>query len=116
MGQRGKLPALKVHQAAPLEDLTPPDWLGTEAKSYWEIHAEQLAKNLLLTTATAFSFALCSDLWGRIREMSGEPTTRSYLDTVKAFQSWAKFFRLVPCDKPGAPVKDRHEDKDEFDF
>ena len=116
MGLRGPLPQLRTAAAEKLHDLTPPPWLSAEAAAYWTRHAATLARNSLLTLQTADSFALCCDLWGRVRELSDQPTTRSYLDTVKAYNQLAKLFRLVPCDKPGAPVDRRHDDKGEFQF
>lgn len=116
MGLRGPLPQTKRHAAKRLTDLAPPDWLCEEAASYWTRHADTLSKNELLTTSTADSFALCCDLWARVRAMSGEPTSRSYLDTVKSYTSLSKLFRLVPCDKPGQTDAGRFDDKSEFVF
>lgn len=115
MGLRGPLPKLKVH-AERLEDLTPPDWLGVEAREFWVRHAEKLRVNNLLTTATQDAFGIACDLYQRYRELRGEPTSRLTLDTAAKFQSYAKLFRLIPCDRPGAAVESRHEDKADFDF
>ena len=107
---------MTTYQAPALEDLAAPEWLGTEAKAYWQKHAQNLAVNNLLNANTAESYALLCDLWARLKAFRGEATTRSYLDTVKAYTSLAKIFRAVPCDKPGAAVEHRHQDKPEFNF
>ncbi len=116
MGLRGRLPKLKLHPAEGLADLTPPDWLSDDAADYWQRHAQHLAKNQLLTAATADAFANHCDMWGRICLLRGEPTTKTYLDLQAKFRASEKVFRLVPIDKPGATPEHRHEDKSEFDF
>ena len=116
MGLRGFLPALQTIAAPALQSLTAPSWLGQTAKDYWNRHAENLSSTGILTQNTAESFALLCDLWGRVRELEGTPTSRSYLDTVKAFVSLAKQFRLLPTEKPVQQPTDRHADKPEFDF
>jgi phage terminase small subunit len=100
MGLRGPAPVIKI-RSEPLQDLTPPDWLGNEeAKQFWSKHAHQLQENHLLTAQTVDSFALLADLWERVQSFRGQPTTRAYLDTMKAFTSLAKNFRLLPTEKP----------------
>lgn len=113
MGQRGKLPELKREQPEAMNDLSAPLWLQGLSLQFWTKHASHLAKNNILNFETSDSFALCCELWGRIREQ--HESSRSYLDTVKAFNSLAKIFRLQPTDKIGQPVT-RHEEKSEFDF
>lgn len=116
MGLRGPMPTTTVNGAPPLEDLTAPDWLCDEGKSYWDKHAEHLVANGLLTTATADSFALLSDLWARLQKFRDCDTNRIYLDTAKSYAALAKIFRAVPCDRPSAPVEHRHQNKKNFDF
>jgi phage terminase small subunit len=99
MGLRGPQPTLKI-RSEPLLDLNPPDWLGDEAKQFWSKHAHQLQENHLLTVQTVDSFALLADLWERVQSFRGETTTRAYLDTMKAFTSLAKNFRLLPTERP----------------
>lgn len=116
MGQRGPLPNLTTYAAPALADLAAPEWLSREGKAFWDRHCKNLALNNLLTTATADSFASVCDLWARLQAFRGEPTTRAYLDTEKAYRGAAKLFRLVPCDKPGTAVEHRHQDKPSFEF
>jgi hypothetical protein len=114
LGLRGPQPHLKL-RSNPLTDLTPPDWLGEVARAYWNRHADQLARNKLLTAQTADAFALHCDLWGRLQAMRTEPTTRAYLDTFSKFTASSKLFRLVPNEKP--QVKEsRYEDFAEVEF
>ena len=113
MGLRGPQPQLKL-RSEPLHELTPPDWLGTEAKDFWERHSVQLKDNQLLTAQTADAFALLCDLWERLKMFHGETTCRSYLDTLKAFSSLAKTFRLLPTEKPHVK-EDRFADFGEVD-
>lgn len=57
---------------------------------------------------------LC-DLYSRVMAFSGLVTTRTYLDTLKAFQALAKNFRLLPTEKP--QVKEgRYDDMTEVNF
>lgn len=116
MGLRGRLAPVESLKAPDLSTLEAPLWLGEAARGYWELHAANLATAGLLTQNTADSFALLCDLWERVRAMKDAPTTRSYLDTVKAFVSLAKVFRLLPTETPKAPVTDRYAAKKEFDF
>jgi phage terminase small subunit len=116
MGLRGPLANTVSYQAPAPVDLTSPEWLCSVGSEYWNRHAKHLASNNLLTTATADSFALLCDLWARLQAFRDQPTTRSYLDTAKAFSALAKVFRAVPCDKPGAAVEHRHQDKPGFNF
>jgi|SRR5579883_1269195 len=116
MGLRGPLPLTKVINAKRLADLSPPDWLSDAGKAHWTRHAEGLNVNGLLTVQTADSLALCCDLWGRLAALRDQPTSRTYLDTLKAYTSIAKVFRLLPCDKPGIQTPDRHAEKDAFEF
>jgi len=113
MGLRGPQPTLKIRSNA-LEDLTPPAWLRDEAVSYWNRHAEQLQENHLLMRETAESFAIHCDLWARLCDMRGQPTTRAYLDLHKAFVTSSKHFRLVPSEKPQVK-EDRFTDFTEID-
>jgi hypothetical protein len=115
LGLRGPLSAKTVRQAKPLEDLTPPYWLSSQATDYWSAHAQHLAANNLLTTATQESFALLCDLYSRVVDCLGKETTRQYLDTVKAYYAQAKLFRLVPCDKPGSEPLTRYDGMGEFE-
>lgn len=115
MGLRGPIANLITTEPAPLSDLTPPDWLGDAAKEHWRIHSDYLVANKLLTTATAETWATCCDLWQRVCEFRGIPTSRIVLDTVGKYQSYAKLFRLIPVDKPGATPTSRFEQKKEFD-
>ena len=114
MGLRGPAPQLKI-RSEELHDLTPPDWLGDEARAYHERHAEQLRSNHLLTVQTSDSYAMLCDLYARLQEFRGLSTTRSYLDTLKAYTSLAKLFRLVPNEKPHVK-EDRFEDFGEVAF
>lgn len=114
MGLRGPQPQLKL-RSQELEDLTPPDWLSDTAKQYHDKHAEQLKDNQLLTLQTSDSYAMLCDLYSRLQEFRGQATTRSYLDTLKAYTSLAKLFRLVPNEKPNVK-EDRFEDFREVDF
>lgn len=114
MGKAGKLPALTVKRADPLDRLDPPDWLtDPNAVELWETNAEFLAANLLLTRATADTFASVCDLWGRVRQM--ETGGKEYRDSLKLFHVLAKPFRLIPCDAPGQPMQ-RNADKKPFNF
>lgn len=113
MGIRGPQPKLKL-RSEPLNDLTPPDWLGPEGKAFFEKHCFQLKDNQLLTQQTTDSFALLCDLWERLKMFHGETTCRSYLDTLKAFTSLAKTFRLLPTEKPNVK-EDRFSDFGEVD-
>jgi phage terminase small subunit len=90
----------------------PPEWLGETAKEYYLKHRDGLVSNGILTSATEDSFILLCDLWQRVRKMEGSATTRSYLDTVKAYTSLAKQFRLLP----GKGPEIRHGDRPEFEF
>lgn len=99
MGLRGPAPNIRLRQNA-LEDLTPPEWLGEDAVAYWLQHAQQLQENQLLTRETAESYAIHCDLWQRMCDMRGLPTTRAYLDLHKAFVTSSKHFRLIPSEKP----------------
>lgn len=114
MGLRGPLPKTRT-PAQPLTRQDAPDWLGKDAAEYWNRHSAGLTANGILTAATEDSFALLCDLWQRVREMEGSPTTRSYLDTVKSFTSLAKQFRLLPTEPPKENPA-RHSDKPEFEF
>lgn len=114
MGLRGPQPQLQL-RSEPLHDLTPPDWLGEAAKSYWHRHAPQLVDNQLLTQQTADNFALVADLWERLQEFRGQATTRSYLDLLKSYHSMSKPYRMWPTEKPNVK-EDRHQDKPEFEF
>ncbi len=115
MGLRGPLPALVTAPAEPLADLTPPDWLGPDGKAYWDRHKDYLTANGLLTRATADSFAILCDSWQRLCDLRREATSRLFLDLQKAYSRDAKLFRLMPCDRPGAPLAGgRHANKGEF--
>ena len=114
MGIRGSLPRLKK-EPTKLASMVAPAWLGTTGKAYWDQHSAWLVKHQLLTEQTAESFALLCDLWERVRAHSGEKTSRTYLDTVKAYQSLVKVFRLSPAEKAGYQPE-RHEEKEEFEF
>lgn len=70
------------------------------AKQYWLSHVDQLVENELLNKSTVDSFATHCDLYARLRTFDDLPTSRTFLDTLKAFQSSSKVFRLVPCEKP----------------
>lgn len=113
MGIRGPQPKLKLRQNA-IDDLTPPEWLKVEAKSYWTTHAHQLQLNQLLTHETKESFAIHCDLWARLCEMREAPTTRAYLDLHKAFVTSSKHFRLIPSEKPNVK-EDRFSEFAEID-
>lgn len=99
MGLRGPQPQLKL-RSEELLDLSAPDWLSVEAKAYWDKHAQQLKDNQLLTVQTSDSFAIHCDLYARLMAHRGQATTRSYLDTLKAYERGAKVFRLQPTEKP----------------
>ncbi len=114
MGLRGRLPTLALH-TEPLDDLQAPDYLQGEALLFWDKHIVTLTRNQLVTVQTADTFALCCELWGKLRNFQGA-TSRSYLDLVKAFQQIAKPFRLLPVDKPGSVVEYRGQNSPEFDF
>lgn len=113
MGTRGKLPST-ILASKPLKDLTPPDWLGDEGKKHWIKHAQIHSKNGLLTVQTADSFALHCDLWERLMEFRGEPTSRSYLDTYARYVASAKLFRMFPTEKPSQDVEHRGQIAEEF--
>jgi hypothetical protein len=113
MGIRGPQPQLKL-RSEPLTDLNPPDWLGDVGKAFWRKHSVQLKDNHLLTAQTADSFGILCDLWERVQSFKGQDTTRSYLDTLKAFTSLAKNFRLLPTEKPNVK-EDRFADFEEVD-
>ena len=110
------MPILKAYHAAPLDDLTPPNWLGEHGADHWREHVEHVTAAGLLTKMTAAHFATVCDLYGRYRDLEGEPTTRAYLDCWKTYHAAAKLWRLLPCDKPGQPVETRHQDKGAFEF
>lgn len=114
MGLRGVLPNLKLRSEA-LTDLTAPDWLSADGKSYWMKHSGQLAENHLLTVQTSDAFAMLCDLYGRLMEFVGEGTSRTYLDTLKAFQNLSKNFRLLPTEKP-LVKEERYADFSEVNF
>lgn len=99
MGMRGPAPQLKL-RSEPLHDMTPPAWLCETAKAYWSKHCHQLRDNQLLSVQTSDSYAVLCDLYARLMDFRGKETTRSFLDTLKAYQSLAKLFRLVPTEKP----------------
>ena len=114
MGSRGPQPKLKLKSEA-LDSIEPPDWLlDADALCYWTRHASQLVENQLLTAQTVDSFALLCDLWAKTKAMSGAQVNRQYLDTVRAFTSLAKLFRLMPSEKPNVK-EDRFADYLELD-
>lgn len=116
MGLRGALPQIETTPAPQLADLSAPEWLSAEGKAYWSRNAKWCAENNLLTQSTADSFAMLCDLWARYRQLQDEPTSKFILDTAGKYQSYAKMFRLVPCDKPGKTPAQRWEAKKEFEF
>ncbi len=116
MGLAGPIPKLKLHNPAKLTELNPPEWLCDYAKEFFLKHCELLAKNELLNANTVDSFYLLCDLWGRVRALAGENTSRTYLDAVKSYHTLAKLFRLVPCDKPGQTDNGRFDSKGDFEF
>lgn len=116
MGLRGPMPANTTYQAAPLVDLTAPLWLCAVGKAHWEQHAEHAARNGMLTVSTAQHFALCCDSWARLFSFNGKPADRFHEVAVKTYDRHAKLWRLLPCDKPSAPVEHRHQDKPGFSF
>lgn len=89
--------------------------MGETARQFWVKHADQLKANQLLTVQTSDTFASVCDLYERLQTFRGKDTTRAYLDTLKAFTSLAKLFRLVPNEKPNVK-EDRYEDFGEVDF
>lgn len=99
----------------PLDDLSSPFDDG-HARDHWDRHAPYLAENGLLNSATADSFALCCDLWELTQRLRHSENVKQYLDAGKSYLQWAKFFRLVPLDKPGRTPASRYEAKKEFDF
>lgn len=112
MGNRGPLPSIERVDAKPLTTLEPPRCLTDKvAVEFWKEHAEHLALNNLLTSATKQSFILLCELFAKSRVETG----KAFLDTVKVYQNLAKLFRLVPIDKPGKKNTERFEDKQEFD-
>jgi phage terminase small subunit len=113
MGLRGPLPKLKLIDAEKLRDLSAPLWLCEEAAAFWDRHATNLAANNLLTVATADSLAMTADLWARYRA-EDKPSMKVQLS--KQFIAAARYFRLLPCDKPGSTTATRHDDKEEFEF
>jgi phage terminase small subunit len=114
MGLRGPQPTLKL-RSEPLTDLAAPEWLSKDAAAFYSKHAKQLQENQLLTVQTADAFALACDLWARVQQFKGKETSRAYLDTVKAFLSAVKPFRLVPNEKPHVK-EDRFADFTEVDI
>jgi len=114
MGLRGPQPQLKL-RSNPLEDLAPPDWLRADGRAYFLRHCDQLAENQLLTRETAESWAAHCDLYQRLCDMRGEPTTRAFLDLHKAFVTSCKFFRLIPSEKPNVK-EDRFADFGEVEL
>lgn len=88
--------------------------MGDEGKAFYAKHAFQLKDNQLLTAQTADSFALLADLWERVHSFRGQETSRAFLDTMKAFTSLAKNFRLLPTEKPEVK-EDRFADFGEVD-
>lgn len=117
MGLRGRLPKLKVKDADLLDCKDCPEVLQGEAQTFWENHVDFLDANGLLTRQTLETFILVCELWAATRTLKADPKHyRAFLDTLKAFQQLAKFFRLLPIDKPGKNATDRFEDKDEFEF
>ena len=113
MGQRGPLPKRQL-RTEDLSSLRAPSYLDDRAKGFWRKHADQLNKNGLLSVQTADSFAVLCDLYSRLRACDGQPTTRVYLDTQKAFSAALKLFRLSPGEKT-AEKEDRYEDFNEFE-
>ena len=114
MGLKGPLPKIKAVPPEQLQDLSPPGHLSDEAQNYWNTHAKRLVRQNLLTKATKESWAVCCDCYGRLRDLDGQGTNRIYLDTLKAWQSLAKLFRLTPTEKPGETGTGRHDDAPQF--
>lgn len=84
--------------------MKPPRSLSGEARDYWKRHADRLAAAGLLTDADVDSFALLCQLWadvGRLRQLAeADPRkNRNYLDSVKAWQSMARQFALLPLER-----------------
>ena len=113
MGTRGSLPARTFLEPEPLRDMEPPDWLGDLGTEFWHRHAPWLVENDLLNTTTADTFALCCDLWQRVRENEGT-SSRVFLDTLARFLALSKLFRLAPTEKMGK--KTGLQDLDEFEM
>ena len=74
--------------------------LGEVAAAYWVRHAPQLAENQLLTAQTADSFAMLCDVWEKWTELQTKGWSKEYELAGKAYQALAKFFRLLPTEKP----------------
>jgi phage terminase small subunit len=106
MGNAGPQPKT-VKEFQPLKHLTPPDWLGDEAKNHWNYHAKYLCENQLLSVQTAPNFALLCDLWERLTEFRGEPTSRTYLDLWRQYKADSKVWRLQPTTDFGKPIEHR---------
>jgi hypothetical protein len=114
MGLRGPLPALRPVASPALSSNSSPDWLGECGQTYWRRHHAYVTEAGLLTEATADSYAVCCALYERLRRMDREPTSRVYLDTLKAWQTLCKLFRLTPTERPAAETIGRYDDAPKF--
>lgn len=112
MGMAGPLAGHKMTPQPDLHDLAPPADLDDEARECWLRHADWLAENGLLTRQTSTSFALLCDLYSRVKR---EQDPKLFVALHKTYLPLAKFFRMVPVDKPGRP-EGRHQEKKEFHF
>lgn len=84
----------------------PPLPLNTEARRFWDRHAERLRAVGLLTAADADSFAVLCVIWSKLAALSStEPGEGQFREMVqlnqlgKQYHAYAAQFGLLPKDR-----------------
>ena len=89
------------------------------AARYWKRHAKRLTEAGILTDYDVEAFTACCQLWERSQSLragsEADPkANRAYLDSVKAWQSLARQFALLPLERKRSGIQTEPDEVDEF--